>query len=346
MCGSPCSWAAGRASTTSRSRRPARCSRRSTRTRYEAVTVAIGRDGRWELGRGPREHARAQDRDTAAETLPVPTGGACRATLADVDVVLPILHGPFGEDGTVQGLLELAGRARTSARASRPRRSAWTRTCSRRCMRDSGIPVTRNVTLRARRRDRATRSATRSSSSRRGSARRSGSRRSTTRRSSRAAVELARRHDEKVLVEEFVAGIEVECGVLGNREPPIASLPGEIVAHGSSTSGTTTRRSTTRAGWSSSSRRASRDETVERVQELAVDAFVATRVRGDGARRLLRPRRRRGARQRAEHDPRLHRDERLRASCSRRPASRTPSCSTGSSSSRSSATSAARALRF
>jgi D-alanine-D-alanine ligase len=45
------------------------------------------------------------------------------------------------------------------------------------------------------------------------------------------AVALARRHDDKVLVEEFVEGVEVECGVLGNREP-IASLPGEIVAHG------------------------------------------------------------------------------------------------------------------
>jgi D-alanine-D-alanine ligase len=43
------------------------------------------------------------------------------------------------------------------------------------------------------------------------------------------AVELARRHDEKVLVEEFVDGVEVECGVLGNRvPPPIASLPGRI----------------------------------------------------------------------------------------------------------------------
>jgi D-alanine-D-alanine ligase len=43
------------------------------------------------------------------------------------------------------------------------------------------------------------------------------------------AVELARRHDEKVLVEEFVEGLEVECGVLGNRVPaPVASLPGTI----------------------------------------------------------------------------------------------------------------------
>src|SRR5207247_11382186 len=46
-----------------------------------------------------------------------------------------------------------------------------------------------------------------------------------------AAVELAFVHDEKVLVEELVDGVEVECGVLGNEEP-LASLPGEIVSHG------------------------------------------------------------------------------------------------------------------
>ena len=45
-----------------------------------------------------------------------------------------------------------------------------------------------------------------------------------------AAVTLARRHDDKVLIEEGVEGVEVECGVLGNRDP-VASVVGEIVAH-------------------------------------------------------------------------------------------------------------------
>src|SRR5437879_12712296 len=67
--------------------------------RYEVVTVAIGRDGRWELGSGD---------GSVAESLPLPAANA-PATLGAVDVVLPILHGPFGEDGTVQALLELAG---------------------------------------------------------------------------------------------------------------------------------------------------------------------------------------------------------------------------------------------
>ena len=73
--------------------------------RYDVVTIEIGHDGRWELGEGT-----AKELGTAAETLPVPaTDGVVTKALAGVEVVLPILHGPFGEDGTVQGMLELAG---------------------------------------------------------------------------------------------------------------------------------------------------------------------------------------------------------------------------------------------
>jgi D-alanine-D-alanine ligase len=93
----------------------------------------------------------------------------------------------------------------------------------------------------------------------------------------RAAVELAFRHDEKVLVEEFVSGIEVEVGVLGNREP-FASLVGEIVvAHNE---------------WYDYEAkydegemnlvvpaRITPDQTT-RVQQLAVQAFVSTECEG------------------------------------------------------------------
>src|SRR4051794_15165551 len=70
--------------------------------RYDVVTVAIGRDGRWELGTGDEPSA-LRAAASVAETLPVPSGpGGAPAALGNVDVVLPILHGPFGEDGTVQ----------------------------------------------------------------------------------------------------------------------------------------------------------------------------------------------------------------------------------------------------
>jgi D-alanine-D-alanine ligase len=94
------------------------------------------------------------------------------------------------------------------------------------------------------------------------------------------AVALAFRHDEKVLVEEFVPGVEVECSVLGNRDP-IASLPGEIESHGFEG-----------ADWYDFS--AKYDEggmelivpprisqaAIGRVQELAVRSFVASECEG------------------------------------------------------------------
>ncbi|HEX2085390.1 MAG TPA: D-alanine--D-alanine ligase family protein, partial [Solirubrobacteraceae bacterium] len=68
--------------------------------RYDVRSIEIGRDGRWQLGPGPRELTEG------AGGLPVPVEDGV-AAFAEVDVVFPVLHGPFGEDGTVQGLLEL-----------------------------------------------------------------------------------------------------------------------------------------------------------------------------------------------------------------------------------------------
>src|SRR5437660_11493802 len=107
--------------------------------RYEVVTVAIGRDGRWELGSGD---------GSVVETLPVPAANA-PAALGAVDVVLPILHGPFGEDGTVQGLLELADVAYVGAGVAASA-LCMDKDLFKKVLRESGIPVTRSVTLRPR----------------------------------------------------------------------------------------------------------------------------------------------------------------------------------------------------
>src|SRR5882724_9473091 len=104
---------------------------------YDVVTVAIGRDGRWELGSGD---------GSIAETLPVPAANA-PATLGSVDVVLPILHGPFGEDGTVQGLLELAGVAYVGAGVAASALS-MDKDLFKKVMRDSGIPVAAHHAIR------------------------------------------------------------------------------------------------------------------------------------------------------------------------------------------------------
>jgi D-alanine-D-alanine ligase len=240
--------------------------------RYEVETIEIGRDGRWALNSGMKELDRP-----VAETLPVPTGSPPE-TLGRVDVVLPILHGPFGEDGTVQGLLELAGvpyvGAGVTASALCMDKDLFKSVC-----RDKGIPVTRSVTVR---------NGDRPANpfgypvfvkpARLGSS--VGITKVEREEQLEDAVALARRHDEKVLVEEFVDGVEVECGVLGNREP-IASLPGEIVAHGFGG-----------VDWYDYSAKYDvggmdliippriPETSIEQVQEISIDAFIASDCEG------------------------------------------------------------------
>jgi D-alanine-D-alanine ligase len=187
--------------------------------RYDVVTVAIGRDGRWELGSGD---------GSVAETLPVPAANA-PATLGSVDVVLPILHGPFGEDGTVQGLLELAGIAYVGAGVAGSA-LCMDKDLFKKVLRDSGIAVARHVALRSGDPvDNPFGFPCFVKPARLGSS--VGISKAHDEDELEEAVALAFRHDEKILVEEFQDGIEVEVGVLGNREP-IASLPGQIVPLG------------------------------------------------------------------------------------------------------------------
>jgi D-alanine-D-alanine ligase len=240
--------------------------------RYDVVPLEIARDGRWQLPSGGLRQALSAA--TAAETLPVPTDASAPAVIGQVDVVFPVLHGPFGEDGTVQGLLELAGVPYVGAGVLASA-LCMDKDVFKSVMRDHGIPVTRNVTLRNGDRPESpfgfpvfVKPARLGSSV--------GISKAHDEAELADAVRLAFEHDEKVLVEEFVHGIEVECGVLGNTEP-VASLPGEIVAH---------------AEWYDYSAKYDEGgmelvipprisaEQVARVQELSVRAFVATDCEG------------------------------------------------------------------
>jgi D-alanine-D-alanine ligase len=186
---------------------------------YDVVTVAIGRDGRWELGSGD---------GSVAETLPVPAANA-PATLGAVDVVLPVLHGPFGEDGTVQGLLELAGVPYVGAGVAASA-LCMDKDLFKKVLRDSGIPVARHVALRqGDRLENPFGFPCFVKPARLGSS--VGITKAHDDGELEAAVALAFRHDEKILIEELLDGIEVEVGVLGNWEP-VASLPGQIVPLG------------------------------------------------------------------------------------------------------------------
>ncbi|MBA3347376.1 MAG: D-alanine--D-alanine ligase [Actinobacteria bacterium] len=246
--------------------------------RYEVTTVAIERSGRWTLGEGVRALAGASVPGTQSpvESLPVLADSAPARALGAVDVALPILHGPFGEDGTVQGLLELAGIPYVGAGVAASA-LCMDKDLFKAVLRDRGIAVARNVTLRLGDEiENPFGYPVFVKPARLGSS--VGISKAHDEAELAAAVALARRHDEKVLVEELLTGTEVECGVLGNLRPaPIASVVGEIVPH---------------AEWYDYAAKYEAggsdivvparipDEVAARVQELAIAAFVATDCEG------------------------------------------------------------------
>ncbi|MGH3109931.1 MAG: D-alanine--D-alanine ligase family protein, partial [Gaiellaceae bacterium] len=194
--------------------------------------------------------------------------------LGQIDVALPILHGPFGEDGTVQGLLELAGVPYVGAGVAASA-LCMDKDLFKAVLRDRGIPVARNVTLRdGDASEHPFAYPVFVKPARLGSS--VGISKVHDESELEPAVALARRHDDKVLIEELLDGIEIECGVLGNRDP-IASEVGEIVAH---------------AEWYDYSAKYNEggmdlviparipDEAREHARTLAVESFVATECEG------------------------------------------------------------------
>jgi D-alanine-D-alanine ligase len=243
-------------------------------TRYDVQAIEIARDGRWQLAPAHRDAVAAGETEGA---LLIPTSGRAPEPLGSVDVVFPVLHGPFGEDGTVQGLLEVADVAYVGAGVAASA-VCMDKDLFKAVMHANGIPVTRSVGFRHTERDRVSNPFSYPVVVK--PARLGSSVGITIVRSPDefpAAVELAFRHDDKILVEDFVDGVEVECSVLGN-DAPIASVPGEIVPLASD--------------WYDYSAKYDEggmelvvpprisDEASERVQELAVASFRAADCEG------------------------------------------------------------------
>jgi D-alanine-D-alanine ligase len=203
--------------------------------RYETVTVEIGQDGRWELGPGSRAELERDGR-SAVETLPVPTSRVPE-TLAGVDVVFPVLHGPFGEDGTVQGLLELANVPYVGAGVLGSA-VGMDKAVMKTLFTAHGLPIVSHITVMRRDWEREAASITEHVSghlrypvfvkpANLGSS--VGISRARTDHELAEAMTLALQFDKKVVIEAGVPSArEIECAVLGNDDPK-ASIPGEII---------------------------------------------------------------------------------------------------------------------
>lgn len=226
------------------------------RNRWDPVPVGITRAGQWVVadddpaaweitdGRLPEVEASHADvvlpMSTHAREVQVLTPGEVPTALGDVDVVMPLIHGPFGEDGTLQGMLEMSD-VRYVGAGVLASAVGMDKHYMKVVLESEGLAVAPYVVVRpgAWERDRAALleridalglplfvKPARAGSS-------LGISRIDSLDDLDAAIVTAREHDPKVLVEQGVVGREIECAVLGGRgsERPRASLPGEVVVN-------------------------------------------------------------------------------------------------------------------
>ncbi|MFI9205968.1 D-alanine--D-alanine ligase family protein [Streptomyces sp. NPDC053048] len=279
------------------------------RTKYEVLPIGITTDGRWALTADDPERMAITGRtlpsvDDLTESaeggvlLPVTPAsrevvytepGAVPKALGEVDVVFPVLHGPYGEDGTLQGLLELAGIPYVGAGVLASA-VGQDKEYMKRVFISFGLPVGPYEVIRPREWETDPAAARKKIVDFAGEhgwplfvkPARAGSSMGITKVDDLSgldeAIAEARRHDPKILVESLLRGREIECGVLEFADGPRASVPAEIPpvsAHDfydfeakyiDSASGIVP------APLS--------DDETRRVQELAVEAFEAASCEG------------------------------------------------------------------
>ncbi len=206
-------------------------------TKYRITPIGIARNGRWSLatealaalGEGP--HALPGRLDAEGDTVE-PTVAITPRT-SGTTVVVPLLHGPLGEDGTVQGMLELADLPYVGSGVLGSA-VAMDKAMAKQVAAINGIPQARHVSVRA---DQCTPSTPAQlvehlglplfvKPANMGSS--VGVSKAKTIEALRDALELAYAYDEWAVVEEAITGREIEVAVLGNLQPR-ASIPGEIV---------------------------------------------------------------------------------------------------------------------
>jgi D-alanine-D-alanine ligase len=225
--------------------------------KYEVVPIGITREGRWRVGTGPLQllpEAGAQlavplqsvlengqavtpsADPSGPQLVPLDSPLSARDSRPQVDVIFPVLHGTFGEDGTVQGLLELAGIPYVGAGVLGSA-AGMDKDVMKRLFRDAGLPVVPwELVLRGdwqqdaaavrRRIERKLRYPLFIKPANLGSS--VGISKVRKPRDLPAAMDLAAQYDRKILVEKAVSGREIECSVLGN-DRPVASVPGEVI---------------------------------------------------------------------------------------------------------------------
>ena len=261
------------------------------RDKYEVLPVGITAEGQWVLASGDASRWELTSGGLAQVT---PDAGKELSGLADVgevDVVFPLLHGPYGEDGTIQGLLELAG-VRYVGSGVLASAVGMDKAYMKLVFAGHGLPVGPYVVVAPRDWEQRQREVVAQVSEQLRfpvyvKPARAGSSLGVTRVEDVSglvdAVEEARFHDPKVLVEQAIEGREIECAVLGGRggAAPRASVPGEIVVdHDAAQFYDFDEKYSTESRARTQAPADLPAEIAERIRDLAVRAFEAIGAEG------------------------------------------------------------------
>jgi D-alanine-D-alanine ligase len=213
--------------------------------KYEALPIGITKDGRWLVGSGAHKMLPEVLRSGQRVVLPPDPTAAALVPLDEaqspglrVDVVFPVLHGTFGEDGTVQGLLDMAGLPYVGAGVLASS-VGMDKDVQKRLFHEARLPVVEYVSIPRSEWERDPRRAERDifkklrlpvfvKPATLGSS--VGMTKVHQRRDLTVAMNVAAEFAQKILVERAVSAREIEVAVLGNENPK-ASVPGEIVPH-------------------------------------------------------------------------------------------------------------------
>jgi D-alanine-D-alanine ligase len=219
------------------------------RTQFDPVLIGIDKNGHWLINDASRfllnadnpalirlnvegKQVALQPEKRGLLSGDTAAGTAGRFDAVPLDVVFPVLHGPFGEDGTIQGFLKLAGIPFVGPGVLGSA-VGMDKDAMKRLLRDADIPIGKFLTVKSHERYPSfaevkaalgapffIKPANMGSSVGISKVREEGE--------YSAAVKDAFLYDTKIIIEEYIPGREIECAVLGNDEPA-ASVPGEII---------------------------------------------------------------------------------------------------------------------
>lgn len=226
-------------------------------SRYEVIPIGISKEGKW-LSPPQAAAFLPEPAQAKLKNRTEPSSGKDIAILGDpshrglitlnannssqssepLDIVFPLLHGPYGEDGTIQGLLEMANVPYVGCGVLASS-CGMDKVAMKSLFREAGLPICKHIWFLRSEWRKDPESILRRAKQRLGYpcfvkpanlGSSVGISKATDKKSLIEAIDLAARYDRKIIVEENVTAREIECAILGNDDP-LASLPGEYVIH-------------------------------------------------------------------------------------------------------------------